>query len=382
MTTAEGGAPAPTRRRRRHSVDIRGWRPQTQTPSSLARSQRQSAASGHSSWPHDHTLRAIAEEALHPSQSAYIDTLPPLSPHTKYPRTQWGTPSYTRGGPCRSRHQARSPGGRQVGPPPPTFWHARQGEQPTGGQIQPRPAAWPGTGVPYSPGARSPSMAAPPPHPRNGRPPLGAATSQPRTAARERFGSAAPIPVTSGNLSRYHHMHGSPSRARSQTGGVDHNGTHAVARVAASPRHAHWEAVERLFRYSPHTPDPRFAHAEVSSPQKGHPNATAASPWTGAPHRATRPSPSRATTSHRRMAARRRRGVAAPSQPPFWQPHHLVFRPSQQPSRPRTSVATTTTTIIIIETRHTTAAQWPTCSPAPASAREWHFAASPGPRAK
>jgi len=64
-------------------------------------------------------------------------------------------------------------------------------------------------------------------------------------------------------------MHGSPSRARSQTGGVDHNGTHTVARVAASPRHAHWEAVEQLFCYSPHTPDPHFAHAEVSSPQKG-----------------------------------------------------------------------------------------------------------------
>jgi len=29
-------------------------------------------------------------------------------------------------------------------------------------------------------------------------------------------------------------------------GGISHNGTHAVANVAASPRHAHWETVKRI----------------------------------------------------------------------------------------------------------------------------------------
>jgi len=66
--------------------------------------------------------------------------------------------------------------------------------------------------------------------------------------------------------------------------------------VAASPRHAHWEGIERILRYLPDTPDLRFTHAEVSSPQKGHSNATAAWPWTGAPHWSTCPSPSRTTT--------------------------------------------------------------------------------------
>jgi len=54
------------------------------------------------------------------------------------------------------------------GPSTTPFWHAqhaflaRQGEQPTGRQTQTRLAASPRTGVPYL-GARSPSMAAPPP---------------------------------------------------------------------------------------------------------------------------------------------------------------------------------------------------------------------------
>ena len=62
---------------------------------------------------------------------------------------------------------------------------------------------------------------------------------------------------------------------------------------------------------------------------------------------------------------------------------NTLFKHRSSQLRPRASGATTTTTIIIIiETRHTTAAQWPTCSTAPASAREWHFAVSPGSRAK
>ncbi len=48
--------------------------------------------------------------------------------------------------------------------------------------------------------------------------------------------------------------------------------------VTASPRHPHWEAVERLLRYSPDTPDPHFALAEIRSPQKGYPNTMAAWP--------------------------------------------------------------------------------------------------------
>ena len=60
-----------------------------------------------------------------------------------------------------------------------------------------------------------------------------------------------------------------------------------------------------------------------------------------------------------------------------------LFKHRSGQLQPRVSGVTTTTIIIItIETGHTAAAQWPTCSPAPASTREWHFAPSPGSRAK
>ena len=183
------------------------------------------------------------------------------------------------------------------------FWHAqhafhaRQGEQPTGGQSSHGPATWPGTGAPYS-GTRSASTPAPPPL-------LKAAAHQ---------------------WERQH---------RSQ------------------PGHIHWEAVERILRYSPSTPDPHVAHVEVSSPQKGYPNATAASPWTGAPYRGARPPSSRAGTPQRRTAARRHRALAAPPQSPsetsrvsphsFRAPrcHRNHARAVQPP--PRTSGATTPT---------------------------------------
>jgi len=87
-----------------------------------------------------------------------------------------------------------------------------------------------------------------------------------------------------------------------------------------APGYAHWEAIEQILHYLPDTPNPRFAHVEVSSPQKGHSNAMAAWPWTGAPHWGTYPSPSRTTTSHRCTAARRHCGLAAPSQPPSGNP--------------------------------------------------------------
>jgi hypothetical protein len=63
---------------------------------------------------------------------------------------------------------------------------------------------------------------------------------------------------------RHHHHLLSPKRPPTTGSG----------NIAASPGHAHREAVERILRHFPCTHDPRFAHAEVSSPQKGHLNVT------------------------------------------------------------------------------------------------------------
>ena len=79
---------------------------------------------------------------------------------------------------------------------------------------------------------------------------------------------------------------------------------------------SHWRAIECLFRYSPSTPNPHLTHAEISSPQKGHPNTMAASPWAGMPYRGVRPPSLRVGTSQPRMAARRHRALAAPPQTP------------------------------------------------------------------
>ena len=89
-----------------------------------------------------------------------------------------------------------------------------------------------------------------------------------------------------------------------------------VSQPAPGTPLSHWRAIERLFRYSPGTPNPHLTHAEISSPQKGHPNATAASPWTGVPYRGVHPPSSRAGTSQPCMAARRRRALAALPQTP------------------------------------------------------------------
>ena len=70
------------------------------------------------------------------------------------------------------------------------------------------------------------------------------------------------------------------------------------------------------FRYLPDIPDLCFAHVEVSSPQKGHPNATAALLWTSMPHWGVHPLPSRVTTLQRCVAARRHCSLTAPSQTP------------------------------------------------------------------
>jgi len=191
-----------------------------------------------------------------------------------------------------------------------------------GGVAATRPAAWPGTDAPYS-GAHSPSTA-PPPLSSSERPPT----------------------IGSGN-------------------------------VAASPRHTHREAVELHPRYSPSTPDLHFAHAEVSSPQKGYHKRD------GSMAVDQRAASGRASLTENDHVAATCGGKEAlrPCSPVS----NTFFKHRSGQSRPRASGATTTTTIIIIiiiETGHTAAAQWPTCSLAPASAREWHFAASPGPRAK
>jgi len=259
-----------------------------------------------------------------------------LSPHTPSTREHSGVPHHTREEACvaADTRLAHSEAAKRALYHPPfgmhntRFTHAKassplEGNPAAASSMARNRRAILGRAFPID-GGTTPSCSKRPP----------AATSQPRTAAREHFGSAPPIPVTSGDLSRYHHMHGSPSRARSQMGGIDHNGTHAVANVAASPRaRPLGDSRADSFRYLPDTPDPRFAHAEVGSPQKGHPNATAASPWTGAPHRGARPSPSRATTSHRRTAARRRRSLAAPSQPPSGNPTTPFFSSSQAANR-------------------------------------------------
>ena len=162
------------------------------------------------------------------------------------------------------------------------FWHtqhafhARQGELPTGGQSSHGPAAWPGTGAPYS-GVRSASTPAPPPTLILKRPP-----------------------------------------------------TYGSGNVAVNPGTSTGGSRADSLCYSPSTPDPCFAHMEVSSPQKGHSNVMAASLWTGAPYWGACPLSSRAGTSQPCIAARRRCRIA-PLQPhlghlrrPQWS-HHIPF---------------------------------------------------------
>ena len=174
--------------------------------------------------------RAITAEAPCTLQLAYIDAAPPLSLHRPSTRErsrvlhhmqraqshkesngQHRPHRHPHGGLCHSKHQARSLGGRQAGPPPPLLacvprraahWRA----------IQMRPAAWPGTGAPYS-GTRSPSTAPPPPpsHPRSGCPPLGAAN------------------------------------------------------VAASSGHAHWETVKQILSTTSPTHPTRISHTRRSA---------------------------------------------------------------------------------------------------------------------
>jgi len=112
------------------------------------------------SWPEtadadapDPCTLAEAKRSPKPHRSRRTSTPPPpsLSPQTKYPRTQQGSPShaarpvaqgFNQLGVHRRHSSLPSPhslGGRQAGPPPPfgtrnARWHARQGEQPTGGQ--------------------------------------------------------------------------------------------------------------------------------------------------------------------------------------------------------------------------------------------------------
>jgi hypothetical protein len=66
-------------------------------------------------------------------------------------------------------------------------------------------------------------------------------------------------------------MDGAPSRARSQTGGIDYNDTHVEACVAANPALAHWEAA----KWALHPFGMRntcFTHAKATP--EGYPDAT------------------------------------------------------------------------------------------------------------
>jgi hypothetical protein len=121
------------------------------------------------------------------------------------------------------------------------FWpaqhvfHTHQGEQPTGGQPSCSPAAWPGTGAPYS-GMRSPSTAAPPP-------PL--------------------IPEAAAHHSERQH-HNQPRACPSGGSRAD---------PPLLPQHIR----------------PAFRTCRGQQPTEGHSNATTAWPWTGVPHRARVP---------------------------------------------------------------------------------------------
>jgi len=122
------------------------------------------------------------------------------------------------------------------------------------------------------------------------------------------------------------HPHARRVQTCSQTRSVD---AHAEeARVTASSTARDWRAM--LGRASPiddgtttplslsrPTPSPhptRASRAEVSSPPEAIQTRRHHGPWpwTGAPHRGARPSPSRVTTSQRRTMARRHRGLAVP----------------------------------------------------------------------
>jgi len=96
--------------------------------------------------PHELVTRthpsAIAEEALHPSQPAYIDASPPLSLSTRQVPANAAGYSITH---ARRPVSQQTPGSLTGRPPSRpsttpfgtrnTCWHARQGKQPTGGQI-------------------------------------------------------------------------------------------------------------------------------------------------------------------------------------------------------------------------------------------------------
>jgi len=235
--------------------------------------------------PEPRTL-AEAKRSPEPHRSRLTSTpYPPLSPQTKYPRTQRGphhtrraqsrknsvkraAPTRTQRRPMSQQTLARSLGGRQAGPPPPLLARAPR-RAAHWRAIQTRPAAWPGTGAPYS-GARSPSTAPPPLSP-----------------------SQRPPTIGSGN-------------------------------VAASPGHAHWETVERiLFPTSPTHPTRVLhtrrsaAHRRAIQTRQQHRRGPARHIGARVPHHRERP--------HRSDV--RRQGGVTPLQPRL---KHL-FQASQQP---------------------------------------------------
>ena len=127
-------------------------------------------------------MQTLTEAPHTPSQWAYIDASPSFSPHRPSTRERSGVLHHTRGmpsrariqpngqcqrpcsgGPCRSKHWARSLGGRQAGPPPLLLAHApRQAahwrvDSDTAGSIAENRRAILGRTFPFDSGTTPPS---------------------------------------------------------------------------------------------------------------------------------------------------------------------------------------------------------------------------------
>ena len=277
-------------------------------------SQRQSAAPSHiAAGVHQRRPPSLSTDQVPANVVGYSTTRTARAVAQGVKQAASTTSTPTRW-PVSQQTLAHSLGGCQAGPPPPLLarappraahWRA----------IQMWPAAWPGTGAPYS-GARSPSMI----------PPLLART--PRQAALR----ATQMQTTT----------------RSRTG-TPHRGARSTSTVAPPPSHPRSSrpplgaAVSQPapgmptgrqssgYAATPLTHPTRVSHTRRSAAhRRAIQNATAVWPWTGTPHWGARPPPSRAGTPQRCTAARRRRGLAAPrhihSQPPSGNPTTLFFK--------------------------------------------------------
>jgi hypothetical protein len=101
----------------------------------------------------------------------------------------------------------------------------------------------------------------------------------------------------------------------SKPGVIDHVDTHAkVARVAANPGHAHWEAVKRTLHHFLNTHDPPFAHIEASSPYEGYANTNADA--------------ASSTAEDRRAIPERALPIDGGTTPPFSKPQDIAVSPT------------------------------------------------------